>query len=60
LRLDRSYKLLKKIENIGIILKVKDNQVIGFDPWEAFPFNEGKLCPKGVKLVHHRLETHRR
>ncbi|MDE2026923.1 MAG: molybdopterin oxidoreductase family protein [Candidatus Omnitrophica bacterium] len=36
-------------QGCGIILKVKDNQVIGFDPWEAFPFNEGKLCPKGVK-----------
>ncbi len=36
-------------QGCGIILKVKDNQVIGFDPWEAFPFNQGKLCPKGVK-----------
>jgi len=32
----------------GIQLKVKDNKVIGFEPWEEFPVNEGKLCPKGV------------
>src|SRR5262245_32927859 len=36
-------------QQCGIQLKVKDNRVIGFDPWEAFPFNKGKLCPKGVK-----------
>ena len=33
----------------GIQLKVKENKVIGFEPWEEFPVNEGKLCPKGVK-----------
>lgn len=33
----------------GIQLKVKKNAVIGFEPWEEFPFNRGKLCPKGVK-----------
>src|SRR5262245_58628970 len=33
----------------GIQLKVKDNKVIGFEPWEEFPFNHGMLCPKGVK-----------
>lgn len=33
----------------GIQLKVKSNKVIGFEPWEEFPFNKGKLCPKGVK-----------
>jgi assimilatory nitrate reductase catalytic subunit len=32
----------------GIQLKVKDNKVIGFEPWEDFPVNRGKLCPKGV------------
>ena len=32
----------------GIQLKVKDNKVIGFEPWEEFPVNQGKLCPKGV------------
>src|SRR5512138_2259477 len=36
-------------QQCGIQLKVKDNQVIGFQPWEDFPFNKGKLCPKGVK-----------
>jgi len=36
-------------QGCGIILKVKNNKLIGFDPWEDFPFNEGKLCPKGVK-----------
>ena len=24
-------------------------KVVGFEPWEEFPFNRGKLCPKGVK-----------
>ena len=33
----------------GIQLKVKDNKVIGFEPWEDFPVNRGMLCPKGVK-----------
>lgn len=23
--------------------------MIGFEPWEDFPFNQGRLCPKGVK-----------
>ncbi|HEY3333563.1 MAG TPA: molybdopterin oxidoreductase family protein [Capsulimonadaceae bacterium] len=36
-------------QQCGIILKVKNNQVIGFEPREDFPFNKGKLCPKGVK-----------
>ncbi len=36
-------------QQCGIQLKVKDNEVIGFEPWEEFPFNKGKLCPKGVK-----------
>lgn len=36
-------------QQCGIQLKVKDNRVIGFEPWEDFPFNRGKLCPKGVK-----------
>jgi assimilatory nitrate reductase catalytic subunit len=36
-------------QQCGIQLKVKDNHVIGFEPWEEFPFNQGKLCPKGVK-----------
>jgi assimilatory nitrate reductase catalytic subunit len=36
-------------QQCGIRLKVKDNEVIGFEPWEEFPFNRGMLCPKGVK-----------
>ena len=36
-------------QQCGIQLLVKDNQVIGFEPWYEFPFNKGKLCPKGVK-----------
>jgi len=36
-------------QQCGINLKVKDNKVIGFGPREDFPFNRGKLCPKGVK-----------
>ncbi len=36
-------------QQCGIQLKVRDEQVIGFEPWEAFPFNRGMLCPKGVK-----------
>lgn len=36
-------------QQCGLQLKVKDNEVIGFEPWEEFPFNRGMLCPKGVK-----------
>jgi assimilatory nitrate reductase catalytic subunit len=36
-------------QQCGMQLKVRDNQVIGFEPWEDFPFNRGMLCPKGVK-----------
>lgn len=36
-------------QQCGIQLKVRENKVIGFEPWEEFPFNRGKLCPKGVK-----------
>jgi len=36
-------------QQCGIQLKVHDTQVIGFEPWEEFPFNRGMLCPKGVK-----------
>ena len=28
-------------QQCGIQLKVLDNQVIGFEPWEDFPFNRG-------------------
>ena len=33
----------------GIQLKVHNDKVVGFEPWEDFPVNQGKLCPKGVK-----------
>ena len=36
-------------QQCGIQLKVRENKVIGFEPWEDFPFNRGMLCPKGVK-----------
>ena len=36
-------------QQCGIQLKVLDNKVVGFEPWEEFPFNRGMLCPKGVK-----------
>jgi assimilatory nitrate reductase catalytic subunit len=36
-------------QQCGIQLKVRDGMVIGFEPWEDFPFNRGMLCPKGVK-----------
>jgi len=36
-------------QQCGIQLKVRDNMVIGFEPWFEFPFNQGMLCPKGVK-----------
>ena len=36
-------------QQCGIQLLVKENQVVGFEPWMEFPFNQGKLCPKGVK-----------
>lgn len=39
----------------GIKLAVADNKVVGFEPWEEFPFNEGRLCPKGVKRY---MQTH--
>ena len=36
-------------QQCGIQLKVMDNQVVGFEPWEEFPFNHGMLCPTGVR-----------
>jgi assimilatory nitrate reductase catalytic subunit len=36
-------------QQCGIQLKVKDNVVIGFEPWDEFPFNKGMLCPKGIR-----------
>ncbi len=36
-------------QQCGLELKVKDNTVVGIEPWYEFPFNRGMLCPKGVK-----------
>ncbi|HEX6237382.1 MAG TPA: molybdopterin oxidoreductase family protein [Acidimicrobiales bacterium] len=36
-------------QQCGIRLRVAGDRVVGFDPWYEFPFNRGKLCPKGVK-----------
>src|SRR3954470_22063042 len=36
-------------QQCGIQLKVRGNEVVGFEPWEEFPFNQGMLCPKGVR-----------
>jgi assimilatory nitrate reductase catalytic subunit len=36
-------------QQCGIQLKVSNNKVVGFEPWEEFPFNRGMLCPKGVR-----------
>jgi assimilatory nitrate reductase catalytic subunit len=36
-------------QQCGMHLKVRDNTVIGVEPWYEFPFNKGKMCPKGVK-----------
>jgi assimilatory nitrate reductase catalytic subunit len=36
-------------QQCGVQLVVKDERVVGVEPWEEFPFNQGKLCPKGVK-----------
>src|ERR1051325_9003321 len=36
-------------QQCGIQLKVRGGRVVGFEPWEDFPFNRGMLCPKGVK-----------
>ncbi len=36
-------------QQCGVQLRVKDNVVIGVEPWYDFPFNRGMLCPKGVK-----------
>lgn len=46
----------------GIKLLAKNNKVVGFEPWMEFPFNEGRLCPKGVLRYmqnnhHDRLTT---
>ena len=36
-------------QQCGMQLKVKDDVVVGVEPWYEFPFNRGMMCPKGVK-----------
>jgi assimilatory nitrate reductase catalytic subunit len=36
-------------QQCGIQLRVQAGRVVGFEPWEEFPFNRGMLCPKGVR-----------
>jgi len=36
-------------QQCGIQLKVKSDEVVGFEPWAEFPFNKGMLCPKGIR-----------
>src|SRR5690554_7074590 len=36
-------------QQCGMKLKVKDEEIIGIEPWYEFPFNKGKMCPKGIK-----------
>lgn len=36
-------------QQCGVELLVQNERVVGVEPWEEFPFNGGKLCPKGVK-----------
>ena len=36
-------------QQCGVQLVVKDNTILGVEPWYEFPFNRGMLCPKGVK-----------
>ncbi len=36
-------------QQCGMQLKVKDNAVVGVEPWYDFPFNKGMMCPKGIK-----------
>lgn len=36
-------------QQCGLQLVVKDDVVLGIEPWMEFPFNRDMLCPKGVK-----------
>jgi assimilatory nitrate reductase catalytic subunit len=38
-------------QQCGIQLKVAGNEVIGFEPWEDFPFNRGMLCPRASSAI---------
>jgi assimilatory nitrate reductase catalytic subunit len=36
-------------QQCGMQLKVTGNRVVGIEPWYEFPFNQGMLCPRGIK-----------
>ncbi len=36
-------------QQCGMQLKVQDDTVVGIEPWYEFPFNQGMMCPKGIK-----------
>ncbi len=36
-------------QQCGMQLQVKDNVIVGIEPWYEFPFNRGMMCPKGIK-----------
>ncbi len=36
-------------QQCGMQLIVRDDTVVGVEPWYEFPFNRGMMCPKGVK-----------
>ncbi|HEX7071099.1 MAG TPA: molybdopterin oxidoreductase family protein [Rhodothermales bacterium] len=36
-------------QQCGMQLKVRDNTIVGIEPWYEFPFNRGMMCPKGIK-----------
>ncbi len=38
-------------QQCGIQLKVKDNQVIGFEPWEEFPVQPRHALPEGCEAL---------
>ena len=38
-------------QQCGIQLKVRDNRVTGFEPWEDFPFNRGHALPQGRQAL---------
>jgi assimilatory nitrate reductase catalytic subunit len=38
-------------QQCGIQLKVRENQVIGFEPWEEFPVQQGHALPEGREAL---------
>jgi assimilatory nitrate reductase catalytic subunit len=43
-------------QQCGLQLVVKNEVVVGVEPWMEFPFNHGMLCPKGVS--RHLQQSH--